>query len=505
MKKKALISVYNKKNLNFICKTLNKYKIEIISSNGTAKIIKKLGYNVTSITKITKYKELLGGKVKSLHPIIHGSIMYDRKVEKNIYINKNAKLLDIDFIIVNLYPFEVISKKSYNIKEIIENIDIGGLSLLRSAAKNFQYVTAVPEIKEYDNFIKQLTKNNGQTSLKYRKKMATKVFNLSSKYDDSIYKWFLKNSKKNINNKKKINLKYGENPHQKSSLYIGNNKKTLVHSFLKQEKNFSHNNLVDSEAAINCLKEFSKPTCVIVKHANPCGVSTKKNINNAFNSAILSDKKSSFGGIVAINRKITKQIANNLINNFYSVIISPHIPDKIRNKLNIKKNLLLIEYTNNQRLLEYEIKNVDGGYIKQIKNNKKIIYKNIKCVSKKTVTKKMLNDIIFSMKVCKHVKSNAIVVVKNMQTIGIGAGQMSRVDSVKLAIKKKNENFKNINSFVAASDGFFPFADSIKTLIKNDCKAIIQPRGSINDDKIIKEANEKNISLYFIPERHFKH
>ena len=501
-KKYALVSVYDKKYLSSLCNVLKKYNIGIISTGSTANEILKLNYDCELVSDLTKFKEILDGRVKTLHPKIHASLLFKRKNNKHYKTFKKLKFPIIDFVFVNLYPFQEVIKKTKEIDKCIEMIDIGGPALLRSSAKNYHSVTSVCNINDYKNFINQMNFNRGYTSIQFRKKMAIKVFALTAEYDYNINNWFTNNSKK-INKNKIIKLKYGENSNQKSTFIIKNLKNSLFKAKI-QGKDLGYNNLLDLDSGLNCLKEFNEPTCVVIKHNNPCGVASSKKIENAYNKAISSDPISIFGGIVFFNRSINETLAKKIIKNFYEIIVAPSYNKKALNILNKKKKLILIETKKINVENKVEIKSIVGGYLKQEKNLTKISNQNIKCVTDYKTSTKQLKDLIFAFKVCKHVKSNAIVLAYNQQTIGIGAGQMSRIDATKIAISKVKKVKKKL-SYVAASDAFFPFTDSIKDLYKNNCCAIIQPMGSINDNKIINFANKKKLPIYFSKYRLFKH
>ena len=499
MKRNALISVYDKSSIEKICSVLNKFNIGIISTGATAKKIVSLGYNCKEISKLTKFKEILDGRVKTLNPKLHASILYKRNNPEHKKTFKQLNFPIIDFVIVNFYPFTKISNKEIPEKKI-EMIDIGGPSMIRSASKNFTSVTTICDKKFYDPLIKELNRNNGVTSLAFRKKMAEKNFKLTSDYDLSIFKWFARNQKRGRNNK--IKIKYGENPNQKA-YYLANSKKNLFTSQLSG-KNLGYNNILDISEGLNCLNEFSEPTCVIVKHNNPCGVASAKNIQNAYLKALEADPISAFGGIILFNRKIEKGLAKLIIKNFYEGVVSTKFNAETLKFLKSKKNLIIIDSSTLKENNNKIHKSVNSGVLYQEFNSSKISKSEIKLVSKRKSSNKILDDLIFAYKVAKHVKSNAIVLANNKQTLGIGAGQMSRVDSTKIAIMKYKQFFKE-KSFVCASDAFFPFTDNIKRLLKLKCKGIIQPSGSINDKKIINYANIKNASLYFVKHRVFKH
>ncbi|MDC0342842.1 bifunctional phosphoribosylaminoimidazolecarboxamide formyltransferase/IMP cyclohydrolase [Alphaproteobacteria bacterium] len=499
LNRNALISVYDKSYLKKICLTLSKYNIGIISTGATAEKIKLLGYQCKEISNLTKFKEMLDGRVKTLNPKIHASILFKRDSSEHIKNFKKINFPKIDFVIVNFYPFSKISNH-INSNKKIEMIDIGGPSLIRSASKNFASVTSICEKKYYKELISELDKNNGVTTLPFRKKMAQINFKLTSDYDLSIFNWFKR--KEVQNQKNKINMKYGENPNQKAYFI----KKSNFNIFDAQigGKKIGYNNILDISEGLSCLNEFLEPTCVIVKHNNPCGVASEKNINEAYKKALKSDPVSSFGGVVLLNRSIDEKLSKLINLNFFEVVIAPKFNKKSLDILKSKKKLIIINSANLKDRNKESYKSVNSGILYQEKNYAKITKSKIKLVSKNKSSKKITDDLIFALKVAKHVKSNAIVLANNKQTLGIGAGQMSRVDSTRLAIMKYKDFFKD-RDFVCASDAFFPFTDNVKLLLKHKCKAIIQPSGSINDKKIIEFAKKNNTSLYFVKDRVFKH
>jgi len=499
MKSNALISVYDKSSINKICYVLNKFNIGMISTGATAKKIISLGYKCKEISDLTKFKEILDGRVKTLNPKLHASILYKRKNPEHEKVFKKLNFPSIDFVIVNFYPFTKISNKE-NPDKKIEMIDIGGPSMIRSASKNFLSVTTICDKKYYDSLIKELNKNRGVTSLAFRKKMAEKNFKITSDYDLSIFKWFSKDKKKERNNK--IKIKYGENPNQKA-YYLTNKNSNLFNSQISG-KNLGYNNILDVSEGLNCLREFDEPTCVIIKHNNPCGVASAANIKSAYLKAVQSDPVSAFGGVVLVNRKIDKDLARLLYNKFYEIILAPKFQVSSLKFLKSKKKLILIDSSKIKQTNDKIFKSVNSGTLYQDFNSYKISKSEIKLVSKKKPSNKILEDLVFAYKVAKHVKSNAIVFARNKQTVGIGAGQMSRLDSTRIAILKYKDNF-NYKNFVCASDAFFPFIDNIERLLKLNCKAIIQPSGSKNDNKIIEYAIKKKATLCFVKNRVFKH
>ena len=494
-KKFVLISVYKKDKLNFLCKNLKKYNYNFISTGATCEAILDLGYKCIEISKITKFKEKFDGRIKTISPKIYSSLLYLRNNKKHISQFKNMNIPKIDIVVVNLYPFRDYLNREK--KDIIEMIDIGGVGLIRAASKNFEHITPISSIDDYIPLVKNLNTNNGYTDSAFRKRMAIKSFKTTTKYDNYIYKW-LDNKKES---RKKNFLKYGENPNQKS--FIINNAKNSIFKMQLNGKKISYNNIIDLDSGYRCLSEFKEPTCVIIKHTNPCGVASSKTIESSFNKALQSDKKSAFGGIVLLNRKITSRLASKIVSEFFEVILATGFENKALNILKKKKNLILILMPKTS-LNKIDYRSTIFGDVYQNNNTDLINKNNIRLVSDRKASSKSVKDLVFSLKVAKHVKSNSVVLSKNQQTLGIGVGQTNRIDTLILAINKMKQNFKS-NYFVCASDGFFPFEDSIKLLKKYNCNAVVQPSGSINDKKIIAYSSHNKIPLYFTKNRLFKH
>ncbi len=507
--KTALISLYDKKNLKPLLNILKKNKVKIISSGGTYKQIKKLKFKCTEVSKFTNYPEILNGRIKTLHPKIHAGILNKRKKKSHLKDLKKHRFENIDLVIVNFYPFESILKNTRNHAKIIENIDVGGPTMVRSAAKNYNDVTVITSSNQYNELIKELKKYKGFTSLNFREKMSSIAFTETAYYDSVISNYF--NKKRNtIFPKKKIfhgnlikQLRYGENPHQLSAIYS-----TSLDTNLRQihGKQLSYNNYNDIFTALTVSKSFPKNKgTVIIKHANPCGVSTKTNHLESYRSALSCDPISAFGGVVSCNFKVTKNLAEEFNKLFLEIIIANGYDKNAIKILNTKKNLRLIDSTNYsiKEILNYKSLNKD--ILIQSEDIIKFTNKDFKVVSKQKPTLKQLKDLIFAFNVCRYVKSNAIVLANNQTTIGIGSGQPSRLDSCQIAINKmKKFNFPN-NNLVAASDAFFPFIDGIEKLVQSGVKAIIQPSGSLRDKEIINFANETKTVLLFSKTRHFRH
>ena len=511
--KNALISVSDKSDLSKILVILKKYKINIISSGGTFNYIKKKGFKCKEISEYTDFNEMLDGRVKTLHPKIHSGILFDRSKKRHLYQMKTNNFEPIDLIIVNFYPFQETLKKVSNKKKIIENIDIGGPTMVRAAAKNFKDVLVITGKEDYLNLTNELKKNNGKTSLNFREKMASKAFDLTSYYDSIVSEWFNSNlginfpERKTFFGKKIKKLRYGENPHQDSAIYISDIKKDKLDFNQISGKELSYNNYNDIFASLEILfSEEKKPTTVIVKHANPCGVSTNKSSLLSFINSQASDPISAFGGIVACNFKIKKKLAVEMNKTFFEVILAKGFNKDALKILKKKKNMRIIDISNIKENYKLKAKFFNNSILLQ--DNDSVVFnkKKLKYVTQKKPSKNEMKDIEFAFRVSKFVKSNAIVIVKDQSTIGIGAGQQNRLDSCKIASQKakKFQPSKLLNS-VAASDAFFPFADGIKTLINSGVKTIVQPGGSIRDKEVIKEANKAKIKMVFTGVRHFNH
>ena len=511
--KNALISVSNKENLVSLLKTLKRFNINIISSGGTYASIKKLGYQCTELSKYTGFKEMLDGRVKTLHPKIHAGILHDRQNKKHKSEMSKQNFPAIDLIVVNFYPFQKIVLNSKNPKQIIENIDIGGPTMVRAAAKNFNNVTIITNKDDYSSLIKELENLKGKTSLKFRELMSSKAFGLTAYYDAMIANWFNKKLKiefperKTIFGRKLQNLRYGENPHQQSSIYVNDyNDKHLKFDQI-HGKELSFNNYNDMFASLEILNSLKKNSgTVIIKHANPCGVSENKVPLISFKNAYASDPISAFGGVIACNYKINKKTALEINKNFLEVILAKGFDKDALSILKKKKNLRIIDISNFNLKNLSSIKTFDGSFLVQSKDDIVIDKKKLKCVTKIKPNKKELAEIEFAFNICKYVKSNAIVICNNFSSIGIGAGQPSRLDSCKIAVQKaKQFQSSKIKNSIAASDAFFPFADGINALIKAGVKTIVQPGGSIRDQEVINAANKAKIKMIFTGIRHFNH
>ena len=507
--KNALISVSDKKNLKDLLKSLKKHKIKIISSGGTFKEIKKLKFKCLEISKYTNSPAILGGRVKTLHPKIHAGILSKRNNKSHKNDLKNNNFDEIDLVIVNFYPFEKTLIQTNNHSKIIENIDIGGPTMVRAAAKNYNDVTVITSSSQYDELIKQLKINNGSTSLDFRKKMSLDAFSETAYYDAIISNYFNKIENNDFPQKKIFygnliqKLRYGENPHQKSAIY---SKKQDLDINQIHGKQLSYNNYSDIFSALTISKSLPENIgTVIVKHSNPCGVSINKDYLKSYKLALACDPISAFGGIVSFNFKINKAVALELNKIFLEVVIANGFEVEALKILRRRKNLRIIDSTHFMPGDIIKFNSISDSILAQSEDSKKFNIKDFKIVSKKKPSKSQLKDLIFAFNVCRYVKSNAIVLASQETTIGIGSGQPSRLDSCKIAIDKMNK-FQNLKTnIVAASDAFFPFVDGIEKLVQSGVSAVIQPSGSIRDKEIINFANQTNTVLVFSNTRHFRH
>ena len=507
--KRAIISVSDKSNLKLILPTLAKFNIEIISSGGSFKKIRSMKYKCINVSNYTGFSEMLDGRVKTLHPKIHAGILNIRKNKKHRKDLERKKISNIDLVIVDLYPFEKKVIEKLKFEKLVEYIDIGGPALIRSAAKNFNDVVVISNTDDYSKLIQEIKKNRGSTSIKFRKFMSSKAFGLTAYYDSVVSNYFNDQlkikfpEKKTIHGKLLENLRYGENPHQKGSLY----KITDILGLKKiHGKSLSYNNYNDIYSALSILNSFKKNHgTVIVKHANPCGVSSEKNQFLSFKNALMCDPVSAFGSIIAINSIISKKLALKLNKIFAEVILSKGFKKDALKILKKKKNVRLIDCSKFVLKPNNHYTFLGNSFLAQDENDV-LLNKKLRTVTKKKPSLNQLNSLKFAFSVCKFVKSNAIVLVNSKSTIGIGSGQPNRLDSCKIASNKALQFVpeKIVNS-VAASDAFFPFPDGIQELINLGVKAIIQPGGSINDQKVIQAANKAGITMVFTGTRHFKH
>ena len=500
--KSALISVFDKDGLEPIVNKLNELGVKIYSTGGTESYLRKIGIPVFKVEDVTGYPSILGGRVKTLHPKIFGGILNRNENNDDIRDLKNFEIPNIDLVIVDLYPFEKTVKSNESEKNIIEKIDIGGISLIRAAAKNFKDVMCVSSKDDYLDFL-HLLDNNGEINLESRKNFALRAFNVSSHYDTAIFNYFNEdNNSLKASYKNGKELRYGENPHQKGTFYGDFN------SMFEQlhGKELSYNNLLDVDAAVNLILEFYNdiPTFAILKHNNACGLASRNSLLSAYKNALAGDPVSAFGGVLISNKIIDFDTAEEINKLFCEVVIAPSFEESAIKLLKSKKNRILLVLKNTE-LNNQQLRTCLNGVLSQDKNNVTDSILDFKTCTKKSPNSSEIKDLEFASKICKHTKSNTIVLAKNLQLISSGTGQTSRVDALKQAIEKSN-NFKfDLNNSVMASDAFFPFPDCVEIAHKSGISSIIQPGGSIKDNLSIEYCNKNNISMVLTGTRHFKH
>lgn len=514
---RALISVSDKTGLVDFASQLVSLGVELLSTGGTAKLLTENQIRVTDVSAYTGFPEIMGGRVKTLHPKVHGGILSRLQIDEQTAADHGID--QIDLVAVNLYPFEqTVSKPGCSLEDAIENIDIGGPAMVRAAAKNHQRVTVIVDPADYHSIIKRLTDNSGCLNYAERYQLACKAFAHTAAYDGAIANYLGVQGPRGESKygdslhftfHKKQELRYGENPHQSAAYYVDRNPPSgsIAAAGLIQGKPLSFNNIADADAALECVKQFEDPTCVIVKHANPCGVSSAGNLAAAYDAAFATDPTSAFGGIIAFNRTLTAELAKSIIDRqFVEVIIAPAIDDQAKGVLETKPNVRVmccgeIGLAAPRR----EIKQVNGGILYQDSDLITISPDGLKTVTKRAPTDSELRDLLFAWKVAKFVKSNAIVYARNLATIGVGAGQMSRVYSARIAgIKAADENLE-VPGSVMASDAFFPFRDGLDAAHAAGISAVIQPGGSMKDNDVIAAADEHGIAMVFTGVRHFRH
>ncbi len=501
--KSALISVYYKEGLEAIVKQLHQNKVQILSTGGTLEFIEKLGIPVKSVEGVTGYPSILGGRVKTLHPKIFGGILSRRENKEDIKQMVDYQISEIDLVIVDLYPFEETLQKTDDETKIIEKIDIGGISLIRAAAKNYADVVCIASSAEYDRLTNLLATQNCSTTLEDRYYFAAQAFNVSSHYDSAIFNYF--NRKAGIDtfkiseNKSTI-LRYGENPHQKGVFYGDMEANfTQLHG-----KEISYNNIVDIEAALNLVDEFTQPSMAIIKHTNPCGIATGNSILEAWEKALAADPVSAYGGVISANRGIDKDTATEINKLFFEVIVAPDFEEEALELLKSKKNRVILKRKPFKPMI-IQYKSVLNGVLCQDKDTKYEKEEELNYITDKKPTKAELEDLLFAARIVKHTRSNAIVLVKNKQMISCGIGQTSRVDALNQAIEKAIRFGFDTKGSVMSSDAYFPFADCVELAHKAGVVSVIQPGGSIRDADSVGYCNENGLSMVFTGIRHFKH
>lgn len=511
---RALLSVSDKKGLVEFAKSLSEQGVELLSTGGTAQALKDAGLNVKDVSDHTGFPEIMGGRVKTLHPKVHGGLLAKRDNDEHVKAMQENDIEPIDLLVVNLYPFVETLASGADFDTCVENIDIGGPAMVRAAAKNFDHVGVVTRPEDYQVVLDDMKENGGKLSYKLRKILSARAFSLTASYDSAISGWLQTEAgltspvKISFAGSLKQTLRYGENPHQEAALYVdGSNRPGVAIAKQVQGKELSYNNLNDTDAAFELVSEFDEPAVAIIKHANPSGVAIADNILDAYGKALQCDPVSAFGGIIAINRPVTAEVAETVLKTFCEVVIAPSIEVGAVDIFKTKKNVRVLTTGSIPNPLESRriVKSIAGGLLVQSADNGHITEEDLKVVSDREPTEDELRDLLFAFRVAKHVKSNTIVYAKDMATVGIGAGQMSRIDAAKIAASKMEEAGLKGCAPVVASDAFFPFADGLIAAADAGVTAVIQPGGSIRDDEVIEAANDRGLAMVFTGMRHFRH
>jgi phosphoribosylaminoimidazolecarboxamide formyltransferase/IMP cyclohydrolase len=521
---RALLSVSDKAGLIDFAKQLAGYGVELVSTGGTAKALKDARLDVLDVSQLTGFPEMMDGRVKTLHPKVHGGLLAIRGNKEHAAAMEQHHIKPIDLLVVNLYPFEATVAKGASSDDCIENIDIGGPAMIRAAAKNHGDVTVVVEPTDYEKVLGEMAQRNGMVTLELRQRLAAKAYARTAAYDAAISNWFAETFHDDAPDYRAFGgkliqpLRYGENPHQSAAFYQAPGQRFGVASARQlQGKELSYNNINDTDAAYECVAEFDPrrtAACVIVKHANPCGVAEGTNLVDAYRKALACDSTSAFGGIVALNQKLDADAAKAITEIFTEVIIAPEATDEAIKIVAAKKNLRLLIAGGlpNPRARGLTVKSVAGGLLVQSRDNAVVDDMQLKTVTKRAPSEAELADLRFAFRVAKHVKSNTIIYAKGRATVGIGAGQMSRVDAARIAARKAEDAAKEAKlpapltkGSVVASDAFFPFPDGLLVAIEAGATAVIQPGGSVNDPKVIEAADQHNIAMVFTATRHFRH
>ena len=504
--KRALVSVFDKTGLVELGHSLEGLGIEILSTGGSAKTLRDSGVSVTDVSDYTKFPEIMDGRVKTINPLVEGGILGLRDKHNKDAEDNNIKWIDL--VVCNLYPFsETINKNDCDLAMALENVDIGGPTMIRSAAKNVGWVTVVVDPSDYPVLAKDLSNDN---SIRYetREMFSAKAFGHTAQYDVIIHNYMKGtplSDEFSLTYEKHSEMRYGENPHQAAAAYkiSGDSSNSVLNAKIYQGKKLSYNNIMDADAAFSCLKEFEETACVIVKHANPCGVSKGENMLEVYKQAFNADSLSAFGGVIAMNKQCDELVAEEISKVFVEIVLAPSFTKEALEIFSTKKNLRVLEVGNikpREKLLE--VRNVVGGIIVQETDTSVIQKQGLKTVTTTSPTDSEVETMLFGWKVLKHIKSNGILIVKDNTTVGVGAGQVSRVDSVDIAMKKSGEN---IQGSILCSDAFFPFRDSIDKISNSGIKAVLQPGGSVRDDEVIEACNEHGIAMVFTGQRCFKH
>lgn len=511
----ALLSVSDKRGIDKLASSLSRMGIQILSTGGTARTLRQAGVSVTPISEHTGFPEILAGRVKTLHPRIHAGILARPNLKEDLQALQDQEIPPIGLVVVNLYPFtETVARSDVHLSEAIEQIDIGGPTLIRAAAKNHEHVAVVVDPSDYDSLVEELRTNSGQTGIDTRRELAARAFQHTAAYDGAISEYFQQMTRGakelpaaiQLNLGRQAALRYGENPHQRGALYAPQlpPRRGLVAATQLQGKELSFNNYLDLEAAWQVCRDFQpQPICAIIKHNNPCGAAIGETPLIAYEKALACDPISSFGSVIGFNRRVDGQTAAAMTSLFVEAVIAPGYHPEAREIFIRKKNLRVMEMAPAQDLSEpFDIKKIAGGFLVQDRDRQPEDAASWKVVTRRVADDALMEELEFAWKLCRHVKSNAIVFCRNGQTLGIGAGQMSRVDSVRLAAEKAQQS---VAAAVMASDAFFPFSDGLEAAAAVGIQAVIQPGGSIRDEQIIQVADEKNMVMVFTGRRHFRH
>lgn len=520
--KRALISVSDKNGIDEFAKALDSLGIEILSTGGTAKALKDLGIDVKDVSDHTGFPEIMNGRVKTLHPKIHGGILAKRSEDSHIQAMQENDIEEIDMLVVNLYPFSQTVQDGADFDTCIENIDIGGPAMIRAAAKNHDFVAVVTDPQDYQKVIDEMKENDGALTYSTRQQLAANAYALTATYDSNIASWFAMQRQEqyprriSFSGTLKQSLRYGENPHQSAAIYLvdGSQRQGAARAAQVQGKELSYNNLNDTDAAFELVSEFSEPAVAIIKHANPCGVAVSENILDAYNKALSCDPVSAFGGIIALNQSLDKESAEVIIQKFVEVIIAPSVQADALEVLKQKENIRVLttgsmpDVDSPRRM----VTRIAGGLLVQDADTGRVEIDDLKVVTDREPTEQEMQDMLFAFRVAKHVKSNTIVYAKDKATVGIGAGQMSRIDAARIAAWKSKEAAEEMGleepltkGSVVASDAFFPFADGLIAAAEAGVTAVIQPGGSIRDEEVIEAANERGLAMVYTGMRHFRH
>jgi phosphoribosylaminoimidazolecarboxamide formyltransferase/IMP cyclohydrolase len=520
---RALISVSDKTGLLDLARALEGYGVELISTGGTSGMLRQAGLQVRDVSEVTGFPEMMDGRVKTLHPNVHGGLLALRDDDEHLVAMAAHGIEPIDLLIVNLYPFEETVAKGADHATCIENIDIGGPAMIRAAAKNHRFVTVVTDPMDYDGLLAQLKANDGATSMAYRQRLALTAYAKTAAYDTAVSSWLAGEIKepapryRSFAGKLAQTLRYGENPHQAAAFYVDGSRRPGVATARQwQGKELSYNNINDTDAAFELVAEFAggAPACAIIKHANPCGVATAATLTEAYLRAYTCDQTSAFGGIVALNQVLDGATAEEIVKIFTEVVIAPDATAEAKAVFAGKKNLRLLTTGSlpDPKAPGLAFKQVAGGFLVQDRDAGHMAVADLRVVTKRAPTEAELSDLMFAWTVAKHVKSNAIIYVKDGATVGVGAGQMSRVDSTRIAARKAQDMAEALGlpapltkGSVVASDAFFPFADGLITAAEAGATAIIQPGGSMRDDEVIAAADERGLAMVFTGQRHFRH